>query len=307
MAKPTVSAIVVSYWTGAVLSECLEALLAQEPVSEIIVVDNGNDAESVAWLQQMSQEHDRITVLAPGVNIGFSAGSNFGVNHSSGDYVALVNPDAVLAPDAVSDVLEVFRDHPNTWVCGGRLENLDGSEQRGGRRNVLTPWTAMVELLRLDRLAPNHPYFRRFHLHEQEDVHEAYEVPTVSGSFMVFPKQRYEWLGGLDDNLFLHLEDSEICLRILRQGGKVMYCGNVPVKHYRSTSDASRTFIEWHKARSSGYYFYKHFSDTFPRWFLILLSTFVWARFLVGMPYMLVGDIPGILRRWRRRPGRRRD
>ena len=215
--------------------------------------------------------------------------------------MALINPDCVLPAGVIGKILEVFESRDDAWVCGSGLKNPDGTEQRGGRRDILSPWRAFVELLRFDRLFPNHPYFRRLHMYEGEPVEEVCEVPTVSGACMVIPKPVYDRVGGMDDNMFLHFDDSDLCIRIQQQGGKVLYCGHIPVIHHLSTSDVSRTFIEWHKARSSSYYFYKHFHVSYPFWTLIVVSLLLWVRFLILAPKLLVGDLPGMIRRFRRR------
>lgn len=300
-AERTVSAVIVSYWTGLVLQDCLEALLHQPEISEVIVVDNGNDRATLDWLHLYAQQHPRIMLIEPGHNLGFSVGCNLGVSHASGNFIALINPDVVLDPGTIAAFLEVFRVQRSVWLCGGRLQHPDGTEQRGGRREILSPWRAFVELSRLDRVFGKHPYFQRLHLHEGAEVRETCDVPTVSGAFMMIPRRLYQRLGGMDDNIFMHFEDADLCIRIRQHRGRVLYCGHIPVCHHLSTSDASRLFIEWHKTRSTSYYFFKHFSVSYPYWSLLLVSSLLWLRLLVKTAPLLLRDIPGIIRRWQRR------
>jgi GT2 family glycosyltransferase len=77
----------------------------------------------------------------------------------------------------------------------------------------------------------------------------------------------------------LHLDDTDLCLRIHLEGGEVWYAGNVPITHHRSTSDASPLLVEWHKTRSACYYFRKHFQRFYPAWSLSMLSAVLWIRF----------------------------
>jgi N-acetylglucosaminyl-diphospho-decaprenol L-rhamnosyltransferase len=295
-----VSAIIVTYWTGSVLFECLESVLRQSEITEIIVVNNGNSASAVKELQDLVDGQNKIKLIVPGRNTGFAAGCNLGAAQANGDYLTFVNPDCVLPLETIGKILTVFKERPDAWLCGGRLENPDGTEQQGSRREVLTPWRAVVEITRFDKLFPNHPYFRRFHIHESDAQDDILEVPTVSGAFMVIPKRRYERVGGMDDNLFLHLDDSDLCIRIMEHGGKVLFCGHVPVRHHLSTSDVSKTFINWHKTRSSSFYFYKHFHDSYPSWFISILTLFGWFRFWAMVPFTLIRDFPGIYRRFMR-------
>lgn len=296
-----ISAVVVTYWTGSSFGECLEALLGQEGLMEVIVVDNGNDTETRMWLQNLAVADNRIRLVCPGRNIGFAAGCNLGASVARGKYLVFVNPDLVTPPGTLMAVHQCLAANPGAWLAGGRLLNMDGSEQRGGRREILSPWRAFIELTKINRLFPKHPYFRRLHLYENESVHDVIDVPTVSGAFMMISKSHYEIVGGMDDNLFLHFDDADLCIRIIHVGGRIIYCGSVPVYHYLSTSDVPRAFVEWHKTRSTSYYFHKHFQSTYPAWVLTLTSLMLWFRLALIVIKLLPSDIKIILRRRRKK------
>lgn len=296
-----ISAVTVTYHTGPVLWENIAATLAQPEVSELILVDNGNDCATRLRLDEWAATEPRLKLLRPKRNLGFAAGCNFGAAAAVGDFLAFVNPDCVLLPGSLGEILDVFAADAAAWLCGGRLEHPGGREQRGGRRELLTPWRAFVEVLRLDRMFRDHPYFRRLNAMDAEAPREVMEVPAVSGAFMMIRRSHYQRLGGMDDHMFLHFDDLDLCIRIAEQGGKVLYAGHVPVPHHLSTSDVSRVFIEWHKARSSSYYFVKHFHGAYPRWFLSMTSSLIWLRFWLLFFVRLPGDMPGIMRRLLRR------
>jgi len=282
-----ISAVVVSYRTGAVLGACLEALSRQEEIAEIIVVDNGNPPAETALLDRLSAG-SAILLLRPGRNTGFAAGCNLGAAQASAEFVSFVNPDLVVSPGSFSRILAVFAGRADVWLCGCRLLDMDGNEQRGGRREILTPWRAFVEVTRLDRLFPGHPHFRRFNLMGGPPLEEV-EVPAISGAFMVMPRHRFRAMGGMDEAMFLHIEDVDLCLRVLKQGGRILYCGTVPVLHHGGTSDVSRLFVEWHKARSAVRYFFKHFSGIYPAWALVLVSALLWLRLGAIMATIVLG------------------
>ena len=293
-ANRTVSAVIVSFCTGSPLRECLRTVLEQTEIAEVIVVDNGNDAESRAFLENLTYQSARVRIIRPGNNIGFAAACNLGAAKARSDYVALINPDLVVPPHSFTKVLTTFEDHPEAWLCGGRLLDMDGSEQRGGRREILTPWRSLAEMLQLEKLFPGHPHFRRLNMHEGEALTTTTEVPCISGAFMVMPLARWQEIGGMDANMFLHVEDTELCLRVLQAGGTILYCGDTPIYHHRSTSHISRAFIEWHKTRSAIYYFRKHFCDSYPNWALRLMAGGLWIRWAI----MTLSAAPNDIRRW---------
>jgi len=173
-------------------------------------------------------------------------------------------------------------------LCGARLSDANGTEQRGGRREVLTPWRALIEATGLWRLFPRHPHFARFNLHQEPAVEGVVDMPTVSGALMLLPTARWRELGGMDEGLFFHVEDIDLCLRVLKAGGRVLYCGHARVVHHKGSSDVTRCFVAWHKTRGLVCYFFKHFEGPYPRWSLAVTA-------LAGLP----GDAFRLWRRWR--------
>jgi N-acetylglucosaminyl-diphospho-decaprenol L-rhamnosyltransferase len=295
-----VSSVTVVYYTGPVLWQCIDSLLLQDELAEVILVVNGIEGDALARLREHASREPRLRLIENRDNIGFAAGCNRGASAATAGYLAFVNPDCVLAPGTIGAILDVFDDHPEAWLVGGHLQHPDGREQRGGRREVLTPWRAFIEVTRLDRVFPNHPYFARLNNYEDAPLEEATSVPTVSGAFMMISRAHYERIGGMDDNMFLHFDDIDLCIRVQQHGGEVWYAGHVPITHYLSTSDVSRTFIEWHKARSSSYYFVKHFQQSYPRWALSGISLLLWLRFAFIALRCLPTDVPQSIRRWLR-------
>lgn len=288
------SIVIVSYYTGPILFSCLSALSAEADVQEIIVINNGNNSDAEMQLRGVVAGDTRIRLICPGRNIGFAAACNLGALEAKSEMLAFVNPDLLVPTGTFAKISEVLHTHGDAWLVGGRLLDMAGAEQRGGRRETLTPWRALVEALRLDRMFPSHPYFRRFNLHEQPPPADAVTVPAISGAFMVIRQDRFRQLGGFDQSMFLHIEDLDLCLRVLQAGGLVLYCGHIPLYHQGGSSDASRLMVEWHKTRSTLRYFQKHFRDSYPGWVLAGVGGVLWLRLsLVGLR-----AVPAELARW---------
>jgi len=208
--------VVVSYRTGPVLVDCLTAILAEPGLAEVILVDNGNDPEQCAAIDAMAREDPRLVVLGGHGNIGFAAACNLGAERARGHYLLLLNPDCVIARGTLRRAMNVFEQHPKATLLGVRLLRADGTDQRGSRRNLPTPWICLVESLRLDRLAPAHPHFIRLNLHNRPPPPGVSEVQCISGAFMMMRHASFVALGGLDPNYFLHVEDIDLCMRVAR-------------------------------------------------------------------------------------------
>ncbi len=281
-----VSAVMVTYHTGSALLGAVESVLGQEGLGELIVVDNGNPPPTVMALARLEAERDKVKLLSGHGNIGYAAGGNLGAAAASGSHLVFVNPDCLLPPGAVTRLREAAGRIPRPAVLGCRVSNPDGSEQRGSRRATLTPWTALVEALRLDQLAPNHPRFRRFNLHERAEPTDPLEVPVVSGACMFVALADFWALGGFDEGFFLHVDDIDFCLRMRRAGGRVVFLPQVRPVHYRSSSRTNPVTVEWHKARGFMRYFRKNFLVSHGRFLIELTNLAVGLRFVVKAAWL---------------------
>lgn len=291
--------VVVSYRTGSVLLESVAAALRQDGVRSVVLVDNGNSAETRTAIDALASEDKRLIVLRGQGNVGFSRGCNLGVRYAKTAYVLLLNPDCVLRPGVVKRVFSVFDDAPQAAMATVRIENPDGSEQRGGRRNLMTPWTCLVELFRLDRLMPNHPHFQRLNLNEAEPLDKVTAVQCISGAFMMMPTETYNALGGMDEDYFLHVEDVDLCMRVAKSGREILYVPDAAVTHVKGTSRVSPFTVEWHKSVSATKYFRKHFRPQYPDLMLRIISVAIFARLAVRAVPITLAWIGERLRRGR--------
>ncbi|MEM7740722.1 MAG: glycosyltransferase family 2 protein [Pseudomonadota bacterium] len=276
----SVSVIMVSYFTGPVLVRSVEAALSSPLVADVVLVDNGNPDGVVDQLKDWSKREPRLTLLSGHGNIGFAAGSNRGAEAATGQTFLFLNPDAVLGQGAVDLLVDVGEaSSRQLWSVGPRLVNPDGTEQQGGRRDILTPWNAFVEASRLYKLAPNHPRFRRFNSHETEELTAVTAVPCLSGAAFMVPGQAFKAIGGFDEGYFLHVEDIDFFLRFEQAGGQAYYVPQAEVTHYKSSSRVDPLRIERLKKQSLNRYFARHYSGIYPRGFLTLLRAMLWLSF----------------------------
>lgn len=277
------SVVIVSYKTGPVLIDCLRSVLAQPDVNQLILVDNGNARSMVREINALADEDPRLEIITGHGNVGFSKGCNIGARRARGRYLLLLNPDSIIGDDVLGQALDVFDEFPSAALITVRLENPDGSEQRGGRRNLMTPWICLVEQFRLDRLAPNHPHFKRLNLNETEPFSQITKVQCISGAFMLMPKSTYDELGGMDEDYFLHVEDVDFCMRIEKRDWEILYVPHISIMHQKGTSRVYSGFVEWHKSNSFAKYFFKHFQPQYPKALLNIFAAAIYTRFALRL------------------------
>ncbi|MDX2073414.1 MAG: glycosyltransferase [Alphaproteobacteria bacterium] len=266
------SVVIVSYHTGWVLYAAIASALQQEGLANIVVVDNGNPPDVIAKLQQQALMEPRLVIVSGHGNIGFAAACNLGSERATGEYLLLLNPDCLLPPDALATLMREMSALPNTMLAGVHLVNPDGSEQRGGRRALLTPGSALGEMLGL----------RKLNFNRTPMPQGTHDVQAISGACMCIRKADYDVLGGMDEKFFLHVEDLDLCMRVARAGKRIVCVPMVKVAHLLSTSgETGRGKIEWHKAKSFIYYFEKHFADSMLPGVLQILGGGIWLRYFL--------------------------
>ena len=312
----TVSAVIVSYFTGPLLARAIASLKAQAEVTEIIVVDNGNWEGAVADAVNATQEGAPVTVITGHGNVGFATACNIGAKKATSDYLLFVNPDAVVPAGGVAALLSEGSDLQQPWMIGPKLVDPDGAEQQGSRRATLTPWRAFVEITGLYRMAPRHPYFRRFNLHADPCPEKLQKTPTISGACFFLPKEDYFSIGGMDEQYFLHVEDIDFCLRFTQSGGDIWFDPNVSIVHFKSSSRVNAMRVERRKTMSMLRYFRTHFSQVYPAPFMWLVWLVLWAAFALklarravmrGFGLLGLGPFRGLRHRRVRELAARRD
>lgn len=302
MAGGTISVVMVTWRTGPHLAEAIESVLAAPDVDEFIVVNHENPPEVVAGLERRARQHDKMTLIDTGENLGFSKGCNIGAKAATGDFLFFLNPDAVLPAGVARRLADTGETAQRPWIVGARLLDKNGNEQRGARRGLLTPWTAIVGFLGLHRLEP--VFGRAFH-----DIHREREpvppgpirIEITSGAALMMRRDDFEALGGFDERYFLHVEDIDLCRRVLKAGGHVIFEPRAELLHYGSTSEASLFRVEWNKAHGFRRYFWKFYDAPQQRALTLLAIPVIYGLVVARSVYIWVrGWIAGLFQRVRK-------
>lgn len=262
--KKRISVVMVSYHTGAPLWEAMQAVLADDDILELILVDNANSPAVRKRIWEFAKDRPRLRLVQGQRNVGFGRACNYGARLAKGEYILFLNPDAVILKGSAMAMADCGENLQQPWITGGFLETISGHEQRGARRDKLTPLNAFVSFTPLHKI----PGFKSIHLEHTPRPTEPVAMPTVSGACMMMDRGSFEKLSGFDPRYFLHVEDIEICARVRKEGGDVFFVPSAKVMHYGSTSDARVQNVEYEKLKG----FLRYFWDYSPKW---------WARLMV--------------------------
>jgi GT2 family glycosyltransferase len=239
---------------------------------ELIVVDNGSTDATIPMLQA---EFPAVRLIRNNSNLGFARPINQALHTSQGRYMLLLNPDTIVLPGAINELVAYLEAHPEAGICGPKVLNRDGTLQKACKRGVSRPWAAFSYFLGLSSLFPKSKFFGGYLLNylDEDEIHE---VDGISGSCMLIRRQLIEQIGYLDERFFAYQEDADYCFQAKKSGWKVVYLPSSQIIHFGgqggSRVEPYRSIFEWH--RSYYLYYRKNLSNDYIflfNWFYYLL------------------------------------
>ena len=271
--------IIVNFNAGDLLTDCVRSALTQD-VETVIVSDNGSSDESLLTLESAVND-PRLVIVRNGTNLGFAAGCNIGIKHSTACNLLFLNPDCQLGTDALKILTRALHADARTGMVGGFLRNMDGSEQRGGRRNLPTPSSAFGQLFGARALAAmlgKAP--RRVDLAGTPLPSGPVEVEAISGACMLVKSEAIKDVGTWDEDYFLHCEDLDWCKRFGLSGWNILFVPGASIHHVKGASGrVSKAFVEWHKHRGMLIFYDKFYRRCYSRPVMWLVTLGVWCHF----------------------------
>ncbi len=199
---PKVSAVVLAWLAEPMLQRSVESILSSEKIDvDVILVDNGCTTDDVKNLARLPG----VTVVGDGTNLGFAGGCNLGVAASSGEFVVLINGDAVVEPGSLARlVAELGR--PEVGIAAGTVLLAD-------EPTLLNSSGNMVHVLGLSWIGG----------YRQRDTRtEPTETAGAMGACLMTTRAHWDRLGGLGEDYFAYHEDADFSIRTWRLGLKVV-------------------------------------------------------------------------------------
>lgn len=225
------SIIIVSYNTREILRRCLEGInpLIDHRDFQVIVIDNDSNDGSPEMVRLFSP---RILLTVNQVNRGFARACNQGFAQAKGEFMLLLNSDAFITEDAISQLLEFMTRNQEVGVCGPQLLFPDGTWQRSADR-IISPRTALLDALGITSLELwANGLLWKYH----RSYFRAGEVGYVDGACMLIRSAVIRQIGGLDERYHFFCEDVDFCRRASKAQWKIYLVPQSRVVHLRGGS-----------------------------------------------------------------------
>src|SRR5262245_7551610 len=119
---PLVSVIVVN-WNGRhLLDDCFRSLQNQTwPNKEFIFVDNGSTDGSLDLMSSWAQRLPRVLLIPLPTNTGCCIANNIAFKQARGEWIALLNTDAVAEPDWLEQLVSYGDATQNVGMIASKI------------------------------------------------------------------------------------------------------------------------------------------------------------------------------------------
>jgi N-acetylglucosaminyl-diphospho-decaprenol L-rhamnosyltransferase len=274
VSAPEVSVVVVTHQGEAFVEACVRSIRAAVAVPhEILVVDNA----SRDGTRERVRALEDVQLIALEENLGYGAAANRAVQAARGELVLLLNQDLTLE-GSLRPLIERMGADRGLGLLGCSLRYPDGRRQVSlGREHsplrLCLSWAVPPALPILGR-----PCSRMVSDEAVYDVpHD--DVAWVSGAFLLARRSTWEALGGMDEDIFLYLEDVDLCRRARLAGWRVGYDPRLEALHHEGSGRpwVGRNALAC-TLKSYGHYTRKHYGPRRGRLLGATLGPVLWLR-----------------------------
>lgn len=275
-------AVIILNWNGSrLLREYLPSVVAttDPAIGRVIVVDNGSDDDS---LEVLRNEFPEVETIAFDKNLGFAAGYNKAIEMTRYPYTVLLNSDVRTSQGWLRPLYDFMESHPEVGAIQPKL--LSDSDP------TLFEYAGACGGF-IDR--NGYPYCRGRIFADCERDNGQYDTVAdifwATGACLMVRSELYLRVGGLDSRFFAHMEEIDLCWRILLSGHSIKAVPDSKVYHLGGgslpASNPRKTYLNF---RNNLLMLHKNLPDSVraPKLFKRrLLDTIAWAKFVATLDF----------------------
>lgn len=217
------TAVVVLSYNGKNLHQLFFPLLLQESQNQydVILIDNASTDDTSHFVDTHFPE---VQIIQLKVNKGFSNGYYEGLKQIQAKYYVLLSADFEITPSWFSPLFQLMEQNHNIAACQPKIKYYKDKtkfEYAGAGGGFMDKWGYLFCRGRIF-----------FTLEEDLNQYDnTIEVFWASGGCMFVRAEVYHQLGGLDADLYAHMEEVDLCWRMKNANYQIAYCGESTVYH----------------------------------------------------------------------------
>ena len=223
MSYDKITIIINTFKSEDKIHQCIDSIASKV---KVIVIEN---SDNINLKKELENKYNNIQCFLTGKNLGYAKGNNLGISKVKSEYALVLNPDAILASDALDKLLNTANKLSDFAIIGPAKQNE----------------------------------FSKFDLNKNED--QVFQVDSLKGFAMLLNLDQFKDTGFFDENFFIYLEEIDLCKRLKKNSKKIYLDKNVVIHHLGGSSHNEIINYEmelsrnWHWMWSTFYFHYKHY------------------------------------------------
>jgi GT2 family glycosyltransferase len=248
-AAPGISIIIPSRNGKDLLAAQLPGIARELPSeAEVIVVDNGSDDGTAAWINSVWPQVEVVKSPEP---LSFAGAVNRGIEAACYSHICLLNNDMLLDPGFFDALRRAFEDVPGLFCATAQIRFPPGVRREETGKAVMAHSKPESFPIRCD---------------EPLSGEDLTYVLYGSGGCSMYDAAKLRRLGGIDETYApAYVEDLDLGYRAWQRGWPSVFVAGAAVEHR-------------HRATTSRYYTEKQLHSILERNYLVFLARAIWGR-----------------------------
>lgn len=236
---PSVAIVILNYNGQHYLEKFLPKVIEYSGNHAIWIADNASTDQSLDWLNTHYPELNTLTISE---NKGYAGGYNDALRRIQADYYILLNSDIEVTENWITPVIAFMESDPLIAACQPKIRAYDlpthfeYAGAAGGYMDYL-----------------GYPFCRgRIFDTREEDLgqyDDEKDVFWATGACLFVRSSAFHAASGFDESFFAHMEEIDLCWRLLNMRFRITYCGKSTVYHVGGgtlhKSNPRKTFLNY--------------------------------------------------------------
>ena len=210
----------------------------------VVIIENSDNSK---FKEKIEKNFANVKCHLAGENLGYAKGNNLGLSKVGTKFALILNPDALLDSNAINNFLITAKKNPDFSIIGPLVQEEFNAKEINNNPN---------------------PSIK--------------ETSSVKGFAMFFNMEQFKNVGFFDNEIFIYLEEIDLCKKIKKLGKKIFLDPSIKISHGGGSSHDQDINYEmelsrnWHWMWSSFYFHKKHnsYHSAFIKFLPKLLSSF---------------------------------
>jgi GT2 family glycosyltransferase len=254
MGKKMITASIVIYNSPKKELQAVVTCTTNSSINTVYIIDNAENDNLKEFVQNLSE---KVVYIQGYGNVGYGAAHNIAIRKSieiGAKSHIILNPDIEFTEGTIEKLTAFMDEQPGVGLVMPKVLYSNGNIQYLCK---LLPTPVDLFFRRFLFFVPRkQERTRRYELHNLDHSKVHFDIPSLSGCFMMFRVDVLRQIGGFDERFFMYMEDIDLCRRVHSISQTVFFPSATIVHHYEKGSYKNFRLL-WYHIISAVRYFNK--------------------------------------------------